>query len=166
MKKLLILCMVIGTFWACKEKAPVRYTVTSPEIDQVKTMISEYEKADWEAWMQHFADTAKVFHNSVNHVSVSEAQKVLKEGLANVSEYGFKKDDQFTEMIIDDLGDTWVYFWGTWEGTLAVNNMKVETPVHLAFLFKDNKIIKEYGFWDNYPMQEAVMKAMEMDETE
>ncbi len=166
MKKLLILCMIAGTFWACKDQEPIRYTTTSTEIDQVKAMISEYEKADWEAWMSHFADTARVFQNSINHISAAEALTQHKAGLENVSEYGFNKDDQFTEMILDDLGDTWVYFWGTWEGTLAANGMKIEIPVHLAFQFKDNKVVKEHGFWDNFPMQEAVREAMAVNETE
>lgn len=166
MKKLLILCVMAGAFWACKDQEPVRYTTTSAEVDQVKAMISEYEKADWETWMSHFADTAKIFQNSVVNVSAAEALTAHKAALANVSKYGFNKDDQFTEMIIDDMGDTWVYFWGTWEGTLSVNGRKIELPVHLAFQFKDNKVVKEYGYWDNHPMQEAVREAMAMSETE
>jgi hypothetical protein len=71
-------------------------------------------------------------------------------------------------MILDDKGETWVYFWGTWEGTLSANGEKIELPVHLAMQFMDNKIVKEHGYWDNMPMREALsaLEAAAMTEEE
>ena len=156
MKKIVIALLVVGFFWACKEQGPARYTVTSAEIDQAKALLSEYEKGDWEAWMSHYADTAKVYHNSTTAVTAEEALDAHKGAIANVSAYSFPKDDQFTEMIIDDEGDKWVYFWGTWEGTLSANGEKIELPVHLAMQFVDNKIVEEFGYWDNFPIRESL----------
>jgi len=156
MKRIVIALLVVGFFWACKEQGPARYTVTSVEIDEAKALLSEYEKGDWEAWMTHYADTAKVYHNSNTAVTAAEALDAHKGALTNVSAYDFADEGQFTEMIIDDKGEKWVYFWGTWEGTLSANGEKMELPVHLAMQFVDNKIVEEYGFWDNSPMTEAI----------
>ncbi len=168
MKRIVIALLVVGFFWACKEQGPARYTVTSAEIDQAKALITEYENGDWEAWMSHYADTAKVYHNSNNAATAAEALDVHKGALTNVSAYEFTDDDQFIEMIIDDKGEKWVYFWGTWVGTLSANGSKVELPVHLAMQFVDNKIVKEYGYWDNMPMRDALsaLEAATMTEEE
>ncbi|MBT8264117.1 MAG: nuclear transport factor 2 family protein [Eudoraea sp.] len=168
MKRIVIVLMAVGFFWACKDQGPVRYTVTSAEIDQSKALIAEYEKGDWEAWMSHYADTAKVYHNSNTAATAAEALEVHKGALTNVSDYGFSDEDQYVEMIIDDKGETWVYFWGTWEGTLSANGNKMELPVHLAMQFVDNKIVKEHGYWDNMPMSEAIraIEAAAMTEEE
>jgi hypothetical protein len=168
MKKLVIVLLVVGSFWACKEQGPVRYTSTSSEIDHAKALIKDYEDGNWESWMTHYADTAKVFHNSIEAISPAELAENFKVTLADVASYEFNKDDQFTEMILDDKGETWVYFWGTWEGTMNGNDQKLVTPVHVAWNFVDNKIVKEYAYYDQAPrllmMQEMEAGAMTVEE--
>ena len=151
MKNLFLIGLAVILFTACQESKPDRYFTSSPEIDSLKELISDYHEGDWESWVGHYADTAKIFHNDVkNGVSPKETVESLKEILANVSSYKFDESDSsiFHEMIITDNGDKWVHFWGNWQGTMAANGEQLGIPVHLAMNFVDGKIVSEYGFYN------------------
>lgn len=155
MKKLILLGLSLILFTACQKKEPVRYTSTSPEIDVAKALVKDYQDGNWESWMTHYSDTAKAFHNTIEPATIKELQQALNGTVERLSDYGFSDKDIYYEMIIDDKGDKWVYFWGTWEGTVADSNKKLVVPVHLAFQFVDNKIVSEYGYYDYSPIMTA-----------
>jgi len=164
MKKLFLLGFAVILFTACQNK-PERYTTTSSNIDEVKSLIADYESGNWDAWAAHYADTAKIFHNTWKTGSTpAETQEALNLILANTSSYGFEKgeDNIFYEQTIDDDGITWVNFWGNWKGTLAANGQEIEIPVHLSIHMENGKIVKEYGFYDVSQIQ-AAMQAIEAE---
>ncbi len=169
MKKLILLGLTVIFFIACQNKAPERYTTTSPEIDVVKTLIKDYHDGNWESWMTHYADTAKIYHNTwKNDITPGDHATFLKDVIANLSSYHF--DDGgvglIYEMVIDNEENTLVHFWGNWKGTLAANNREIEFPVHLAFMFVDNKIVAEGGFYNLAEIMEALneIEAAKMDD--
>ena len=148
MKKLLLLGLILVLGMSCENTEP-RYTTSSPEIDSIKALVVEYQDGDWEKWLTHYADTAKIYHNTWNTAtSPKETQESFVEIFKNVSSYKFDEEPVFYEMIIDDEGEKWVNFWGNWRGTLAANDMELEIPVHLSINMVDGKIIEEYGFYD------------------
>ena len=150
MKKLFLLGLAIILFTACQQQ-PERYTTTSTNIDEVKSLISDYHDGNWEAWASHYSDTAKIYHNTwKTGASVKETSESLKTILANMSGYHFDEgeDEIFYEEIISDKGMTWVHFWGLWRGTLAANNQELEIPVHIAMNMVEGKIALEYGFYN------------------
>lgn len=148
MKKLFLLGLAVILFSACQQKGPARYASSSPEIDIVKAHIEDYNKGNWESWTSHYADTAKVHHNTLEASSVKELMEGLKKNLQDVSSYTFLDKDMFYEMVIDDKGEKWVNFWATWEGTVAANNKKLTIPVHLTLQFVDSKIVEEHAYYD------------------
>ena len=160
MKYLITLSLVAVMFTACNQ-GPSRYSTTGPEIDQIKAHIAHYETGDWEAWLGHYADTAKFYHNSTEASSPAEAQEQMSSILENTSSYNFQEKDRFYERIIDDEGETWVNFWGNWEGTLAANDQKIIIPVHVTFQMEGDKIVEEHGF---YNMAEITLAMMAIEE--
>ena len=68
-------------------------------------------------------------------------------------------------MVIDDKGEKWVNFWGTWEGTIAANNQKLIIPVHLTLQFVNGKIVEEHGYYDLSEYM-AVMQKIESEMAE
>lgn len=168
MKKLLFLGLALVLCIACDQKEPVRWTKTSPEVDVAKALVKDYQEGNWDSWLSHYSDTAKVYHNSINHITTEQLRDNFKNTLTNYSSYGFSDEDIFYEMIIDDDGDKWVYFWGTWEGNLAESNKKIVLPVHLALKFVDNRIVLEYAYYDTSPIIEALKEidAAKMDSQE
>ncbi len=168
MKKLIYLGLTVILLISCQNDKPERYFATSAEIDVLKAIIKDYEDANWENWLTKYADTAKIYHNSLESISPNELIKGFKVQLANFSDYKFSKDDIFYEMIIDDKGEKWVYFWGTWEGNLAANNRSIVIPVHLAVRFVNGKIVREHAYYDNVPVMLAIneVKASKMLEEE
>ena len=152
MKKIAVLGILLTAILlsACKEKGPERYATTGSEIDLVKSLVADYEKGDWEGWLGHYADTAKLHHNTTDDISLSatEMSESLKSLLSNTSSYAFD-DDPFYEKVIDDKDKTWVNFWGDWKGTIAANNNKeLIIPVHITAQIVDGKIVEEHGYYN------------------
>lgn len=152
MKKLFLFGFTILLFVACQNNKK-QFTMTSPEIDEVKALVKDYHEGDWDAWVTHYADTAKIFHNTWDKnkgATPLETVKSLKAILSNMSSYHFEEDDDLPwyEMVTNDDGETWVYFWGNWKGTLAVNSKEIQIPVHLALKFANGKIGREEGFYN------------------
>jgi ketosteroid isomerase-like protein len=145
MKKLILLGLAVMVFAACQQEQ--RYFAESAETKTLEAGIAAYESGDWDTWKSHFADTAKIYVNSDKSVSVSQRTEDLKGAISNLSSYGFDKEKQYIEMVIDKDDENWVYYWSTWNG-VTKNNRKISVPVHLAVRFIDGKIITEHVFFD------------------
>ncbi|TDQ29392.1 nuclear transport factor 2 family protein [Zeaxanthinibacter enoshimensis] len=148
MKTLSVLVLSLLLLWGCKEEKPDRYFSSSPEIDQTKALIGDYEKGDWKAMQAHYADTAKIYHNSTRAISASDFVKSFQEGTAGYQSYGFQDNDQYYEMIIDDKDERWVNFWGNWEATFKEKDTSLVVPVHVTLEFKDGKVVEEHAYYD------------------
>ena len=159
MNKIGLFFLTVLFLWSCKTET--RYTTKSAEIEHVKALISDFNAGRWDAWIGRYADTAKLYHNSTESSSAAELSKVLAADLEAMSAYGFQKKDRFFEMVVDDEGDKWVNFWGTWEGTIAQNKQKLEIPVHITVQFSGDKIVEEHAF---YNMSELAMAMMALEE--
>jgi len=157
MKKIIQFVLVIAIVAACKNE--VRYTQNSPEIETYKKAIKDYEMGNWESTKTHYADTAKVFYNATekNSKTIAEIIEQNKANIALLSSYGFVADNNEFEMVVNDKGNTWVNYWGVWQGRLAANNQLFEIPVHLTAQFVGGKIVKEYGYWDNTELTLAIL---------
>lgn len=145
MKKLLVLGLAVILFAACQQEQ--RYFAESTEINTAKAGIAAYESGDWEKWRSHFADTAKIFVNSTKSVSAAEREKDLKAAVSTLASYGFDKEKEYIEMVLDKDKETWVYYWSTWNGESKANK-KITVPVHLAMRFVDGKIVTEHVLFD------------------
>ena len=164
MKKLLLLGLTLVLFTSCQKAE--RYTTTSSNIDEMKALIADYNAGNWEGWMSHYADSAKLYHNSLKAATPQEIRDALKGILTNVSSYGFAEknaegeDNLYFEQIISDEGNTWVNFWGGWHGTLKANGEELDIPVHLTCKMVDNKIVEEDAYYD-MSKYAAAMEAIE-----
>ena len=155
MKKILLLGLAISMFIACQNE-PKRYFSESPEITSFKASISEYGNGDWEAWHTHFADTAKLYINSLKNISTTDLENAQKEMLANFSSYGFQDKGSFAEMVLDNDNETWVNYWANWHGTLKANSNEIDVPVHITAQFVDGKIVEMYDYYDLSPVTNAL----------
>ncbi|MDP3313936.1 nuclear transport factor 2 family protein [Lutibacter sp.] len=157
MKKLILFAFTLAILVACTNQ-PARYTTTSPEIDVTKALVKDYQDGNWQSWISHYADTAKVHHNSLTAITPQQLESNFKETLTNYSSYHFSDKDLFYEMIIDDKNETWVYFWGTWEAKVNETNKELVMPVHIALKFINNKIVEEYGYYDTSSITAALIE--------
>ncbi len=162
MKKILFLGLAIVIFTSCQEKGPERFTTTSTNIDVVKALVKDYEDGNWDGWISHYSSDAKVQHNEFK-LSPAELKEILKQDITNYTEYAFSyaEDEIFFEQIIDDKGDTWVYFWGNWKANIKGTDKEYPVPVHLACKMVDKKIVEEYGYYNRSAI-DATFKEMAM----
>ncbi len=151
MKKLIYLILVVITITACNQ----RHYMESSEIDSFKAVLAAYQSGDLDAWKGHFADTAKIYHNSIDGISVEENIKAQQEMISNFSSYGFDQENDYMEMVIDGEDETWVYYWAEWNGTLKANGKTLIVPVHLAVQYVNGEAVEEYGYWDNTSINNA-----------
>lgn len=158
-----VLALVLVTSCAQSEQ---RYFAESDEINTLKSGIDAYESGNWEAWKSNFADTAKIYVNTKDGMSLSERMTNLKATAGAFSEYGFDRENEFIEMVLDKEGETWVYYWAQHNGTLAGNNKELSFPVHLAVRFVDGKIVAEHIYFDGTEMNNqmaAIASMSDMD---
>lgn len=141
--------LVLAVFMLTACQQDQRYFSESAEIDILKSGIAAYEAGDWETWQSHFADDAMVFVNSTEGVSVSERRANLEEMTTAMASYGFDhENDEYVEMVIDDKGESWVYYWANHKGTFAATNKALTIPVHLAMRIENGKIVSEHIYFD------------------
>lgn len=151
MKKIFLLALAVIMFIACQNK-PQRYFADSPEINTLKAGIEAYEAGDWDKWKSHFADTAKIYVNSPDHITIAKRAEGLKSMAEAMSAYGFNHEKEYVEMVLDKEDETWVYYWAIHKGTLAANSKELAIPVHLAVQFVDGKIVEEHVYFDGTAM--------------
>jgi hypothetical protein len=160
----LLVALSILLFTACQEQEKKRYFSESPEMDVAKAGIEAYESGDWDTWKSHFADTAKVYVNSKESITVAARLEELSSGSAALSSYGFDKSDDWMEMVIDADDETWVYYWAQWNGEFAATQRKVSVPIHLAIQFVNGEIVKEHIYYDGTDMNKAIEEATALQE--
>jgi len=155
MKKTIFLFVTAAFFMACNN-GPEHWTKTSSEIDVTKALVKDYQDGNWTSWSSHYADTAKVYHNSVDGITPQQLQEAFKNDITNYAKYVFLDKESYYEMVTDDKNEKWVYFWGVWEGTMKGSNQKFTVPVHLADRFVNNKIVREYAYYNRSAVDAAI----------
>ncbi len=156
MKKLMILFLVSILTISCndgkKENEKIRYTQDSEEINTLKSVIQNYENGEWDKYKTHYADTAKLYYNSRQSQNVDQVLDDHKQSLEGLSNYEFPDEHDEYEMVVTDDDETWVNYWGDWQGTIAENDSMIEIPVHITARFVDGKIVAEHVYFDNSGM--------------
>ncbi|WP_051201457.1 nuclear transport factor 2 family protein [Christiangramia portivictoriae] len=139
-----------------KEEKAIRYSQDSEQISIFKTVLQDYENADWDKYQSHFADSMELFYNSRQPIDLAAAVAMHKENNAVLSSYDFQDSESEFEMVVTDAGETWVNFWGAWEGTIAENDSVIVIPVHITARFENGKIVKEYLYFNNAGISDAL----------
>lgn len=165
MKTLIYYCLAIVLLTSCAQQEQ-RYFAESDEINTLKAGIDAYESQNWEQWKSHFADTAKIYVNSKEGMSVSDRLTNLKGTTEAFASYGFDRENEYIEMVLDKEDETWVYYWAQHNGTLSGNNKELTFPVHLSVQFIDGKIVAEHIYFDATEMTNemtAIANMSDMD---
>ena len=160
MKNVILFGILVIFLSSCQEQKQ-RYFAESDETKTLEAGISAYESGDWTTWKSHFVDTAKIYVNSKEPITLDARLEELSSMTKAFSSYGFDKESSYIEMVLDKEDETWVYFWGQHNGTM-VNGTSLSIPVHLAVQFGDGKILEEHIYFDGTEMN-AAMSAMQAE---
>jgi len=146
--RLPVLLMLLIGITACNQKQ--RYTQQSPEIDTYKKVIKAYENQNWDEFATHYADTAMIYNNRTKEKGQTLTEFIAsnKEDAAMFSSWSYSDEGMDYEMVTTDKGETWVNFWGTWQGTTKAGEKTYDIPSHMTVQFADGKIVQEHGYWD------------------
>jgi len=157
MKTSVLLVLTTVLFMSC-EKQETRYTQQSAEIDTFKKVIDNYKKMNWDAMAIHYADTAKIAHNTLkeNAISLSET---IKNHKADAEMFNWVVENEEYEMVVTDDNETWVNFWGVWKGTMKTTQKEYIMPVHITVRFIDGKIVEDFRYFNNAEINMDLMRA-------
>ena len=167
MKELMSLGVAIVIFIAFNQQQ-TRYTQQSPEIETYKQVLKDYENRDWKAMIAHYSDNAKIMNNVTEEEGKNLTQFLAenKKDASQFSSWNFVEDASEYEMIVNDKGETWVNFWGLWEGTFKTNNKVYQIPTHITAQFVNGKIVREFGYWDISKIIKDTQQADELSSSE
>ena len=153
MKKIFIIFLVSFVAISCnnknEENEKVRYTQNSEEINTLKEIIQNYENGEWDKYKSHYADTARIYYNSTQSENIDQVLANHQESIEALSSYEFPDEDDDYEMVVTDDDETWVNYWGDWQGTIAENDSMIEIPVHITARFIKGKVVVEHVYFDN-----------------
>jgi hypothetical protein len=158
MKKVFILGLAVLLFTSCNQKQ--RYTQQSAEIDTYKKAMEDYKTQNWDDYRLHYADSAKIANNVVKEKAqtITEAIEKAKD---DAKLFKWVIEDIDYEMVVTDKGETWVNYWGVWNGTLKSTEKVYVIPFHNTAQFIDGKIVREDGYWDNSEIVTDMLKQPE-----
>lgn len=94
-------------------------------------------------------------------MAIEEDLEAAKTFISSIYSYTF--GETIVLMNISSEGRKFVYHWGKWSAKLTEDGDELVIPVHHVFEFVDNKIVFEYGFWDNLPIYLA-QQALETED--
>lgn len=161
----LIILVLIGIYSCQEQQVTSQYFDDSPEIDLVKTSIEAYLNQDWETYNSCYSDTAMIWKNTWGDsdlgMTIDENVESMKVTFSSFFSYSFEQTILFG--MDDNEGVKYVYFWSKWTGKLTKDGDEIVIPIHLVYYIVDNKIVAEYGFWDNLPIYLA-KQALETEE--
>ncbi|MDT8346871.1 MAG: nuclear transport factor 2 family protein, partial [Flavobacteriaceae bacterium] len=83
-----------------------------------------------------------------NGQSLTELIASNQQDASLFSSWNYVDSESDYEMVVTDKGETWVNFWGLWQGKLKADGKTYDIPAHMTVQFVDGKIVKEYGYWD------------------
>jgi ketosteroid isomerase-like protein len=159
-KKLVFFVLTVTMIAACQQEQ--RYFAESAETKTLEAGIAAYESGDWDQWKSHFADTAKIYVNSNEPITVDERMAQFKQTTPAWADYGFDKEKAYIEMVLDKEDETWVYYWAPHNGSIKATGKELSIPVHLAVQFVDGKIVEEHVYFDGTEMNKAMEEAASM----
>ena len=112
-----------------------RLARSSAQIDEVKSLIQDFQERNWTSWATHYTTQAAIYHNTWDaSSSVNETKKSLQAMLSTAKSYLFKKPLIF-ENARDDSGKiTGVHFWAVL--SIKRDNNTIDLPMHLSFHIK------------------------------
>lgn len=154
-----LVCLVGVGLSACRTSGT--YSERGEYVEMMKDLLEQYSAGEWYAYSAFYSDSALVFVNSTDPMTMEEriaslqAQRALFDDIS-VSE------PLFGEVHNTD-GDVWVLVWGSWVGRVRGSEWQVSAPVHIAARIVDGKVDQEWVYMDQSPLDVAALQAAVLD---
>jgi hypothetical protein len=158
MKKQLILFVAVLTFLAACQQAPkVIIASTGPQVDDLNKAMAAYASGDWETYKSGFADTAKIFFNTLQF----DVDSLVRYQQARRAYYDkVETSSDAVEYIKYDNGDEWVHWWGKLKLTIKGTGRVVEVPIHLAGHLMGSKTVEQFAYFNALEISDAIKESL------
>lgn len=177
MKKLLLTLMVIATMFACSSPETKTADASTSSDAHSGTFSSQDEKSAkvkelLEAYMKN--DSTKIYEYYVDTVQIYDQMAANQEGGKTKANPGGRAGFAANERMNHDFytnikvttdnimtlkfanGEEHTGVWCVWTGKGKFTNKEVSAPLHLAFIWQGDKIVREYRFFDPATLYEEV----------
>jgi len=169
MKKLLLPLMVMAAMFACTSPETKKADASSSADPKSGTFTSQDDKSQkvreaLEAYMRN--DSTKIYEYYVDTVKIYDQMAANQEGGKTKPNPGGRtgfaanermNHDYFTDIKVttDNIitlafsdGKLHTGVWCTWTGKGKFTNKDISAPLHLAFIWEGDKIVREYRYFD------------------
>ena len=169
MKKLLLPLIVMAAMFACKSPETKTADASSSADPKSGTFSSQDDKSQkvreaLEAYTRN--DSTKIYEYYVDTVQIFDQMAANQEGgktKANPGgRAGFAANERMNHYFFTDIkittdnimtlkfanGEEHTGVWCMWTGKGKFTNKEISAPLHLAFIWKGDKIVREYRFFD------------------
>ncbi|MHA8094425.1 hypothetical protein ACMH5Q_05975 [Aquirufa lenticrescens] len=176
MKKLILPLFLLATMFACnapEKKAeatassdPKSGTFSSQDEKsaKVKELLEAYMKNDSTKIYEYYVDTVQIYDQMAANQEGGKT-KANPGGRAGFAANERMNHDFYTNINVttDNImtlkfanGEEHTGVWCMWTGKGKFTNKEVSAPLHLAFIWQGDKIVREYRFFDPTTLYEEV----------
>lgn len=145
--KISCLFLFLATFLGCN-KYEKQYLTDSPEIEYSKALLSYFSTYNFAGIKSIYSDSVKIYENSLEPYNLERLLATLKLTEATI-EYQRLEDSLTIEMVINDSDEVWVHGWYLWKLKYKNSSKEIKIPVQSSWQFIDDKIVKEYSYYDS-----------------
>ena len=178
MKKLLLCFLVSASLVACKNEETKkvddtvkdndtgRWTSLDSKTIKVRQLLEAYVKNDSSVIYAIIADTVKVMEQFANNQEDNGKNKVDPGGRTGFAQGENSHHVLFTDISLttdnmrtfvwDKEGDIITGYWGMWSGTGRFTKNKITVPVHIGYVWKDDKITSIYRMFYPGPLRAEI----------
>jgi len=170
MKKLLLPMMFVATMFACTSPETKKADASSESTDPKSGTFTSQDdksqkvKAALEAYMNN--DSTKIYEYYVDTVKIYDQMAANQEGGKTKpnpgGRAGFAANERMNHDFFTDIkvetnnimtlkfanGEEHTGVWCMWTGKGKFTNKEISAPLHLAFIWKGDKIVREFRYFD------------------
>lgn len=153
MKRILLLALCTLFISANAFSQTGTHYTDGPIVDKLKAAVAAYNDGDLTTYRSFFADTARIYVNSPDPMTIDARLEEMKAGASGMDSYGLV--NVVYGHIKTAEGVDWGMIWGAWQGKIGEEEWTI--PIHTATRYVNGKAVEQWGFWDNSqgPQEEA-----------
>lgn len=156
-RQLILLGAMVTLLVGCQQAPKIIIASSGPQIDDLNKNMAAYASGDWATYRSAFADTAKIFLNTMQ----LDADSLVRYQQARRAYYDkVETSSEAIEYIKYDNGDEWTHWWGRLKLTIKGTGRTVEIPIHLAGHLVGGKTVEQYAYFNALEISDAIKESM------
>lgn len=163
MKHFTLALLFIGALTFAQGKKSTGKIRFDSKAETAMQIFNDYTKGDFKLFETKLSDTVKVYVANTDKLTKADLMAGLNQDHTMFSEIAWGWLNTETASYKD--GSVWTLGWGLWTGTGNFTKEKHRVPVHMAYQWRDDKIVTVLHYFDTQTMRGEIKAMMKSEET-